>query len=132
MEINKSKVLVVEDAEIAQKFATMTLHDLGCEVHVAETGFEAIKMANQNIYDIILMDLGLPDIDGLKVTETIRKIEGNNRNTPVVALTAHSENKDGINNKQNCLKVGMNDYIEKPLTREIAEKMLEKFLQKLA
>jgi len=128
METSNGRVLVVEDVKVAQKVAIIMLNALGYEVDTADNGAQALELVSHRIYDIIFMDLGLPDIDGLTVAETIRKKEGQNRHSIIIALSAHSENENGIDNKKNCLDAGMDDYIEKPLTKELALKVLQKFL----
>lgn len=130
MNTPKYQALLVEDSKIAQKVAIITLAGLNCTVDTADMGGQAIEMVSKKNYDIILLDLGLPDIDGVAVTEAIRKMEGQARHTPIIALTAHSENEDGVDNKGACLKAGMDDYIEKPIKQEVALELLEKYVHK--
>ncbi len=121
----KVRVLLVEDDLIAQKLAVYMLNDFGCQVDIAATGFKALELANTNSYQVIFMDMGLPDIDGLTVTETIRTQAGN-QNIPIIALTAHSKN---ILYDQ-CMASGITEFVSKPLTAEIADKILYTYLQK--
>ena len=121
------KIMLVEDILIAQKLTTLTLKKLGCDIDTADTGSQAIKLYNENQYDLIFMDLGLPDIDGLTVTENIRKIENDKKQqVPIVALTAHTDNDC----KKACHKCGINDILEKPLTEEHAQQVIDKFIIK--
>src|SRR6185369_15432786 len=90
MEI-KYKILLVEDVKIAQKFAVMIFEAINCEVDTADTGAQAIELFNKKKYNLIFMDLGLEDMDGLTVTEAIRRMEKIDERVPIIALTAHSE-----------------------------------------
>lgn len=127
MENFNYKILLVEDAEIAQKFATLIFKELGCDVYRVSTGTEAIEQARKNQYQIILMDLGLPDIDGFAATKEIRKIQAN-ENVLIIALTTHSTEED----KEHCFAVGMNDIIIKPISLEKAKNMLQKYSEKIS
>ena len=126
MDNKKYTVLVVEDVIFQQKIIRMILEELLCELDIAGTGAEALEFASKNNYDLIFMDLGLGDTDGLTVTEHIRNTEGKNQDTPIIALTAHGE--DEIRNR--CFQVGMNDFSNKPITQEIAQAMLNKHVYK--
>ena len=120
----KHKVLMVEDLKIAQKVAKLILsNDLGCAVDIAETGAQALELANKNSYDLIFMDLGLPDIDGLTVTETIRKNDYQ-PTVPIIALTAHG----GDDCKTRCMEVGMNDFVVKPIRVEDGSRLIDKYI----
>ena len=127
MDVLKKSILLVEDSKLAQKMAVMVLKPFGCEIYTADTGAEAIIQFKARIYDLILMDLGLPDIDGYTVTETIRELkEKRHTHTPIVALTANAENEF----RENAKKAGMDDFISKPLTVEKAEDLLAKYSAK--
>ena len=87
------KILVVEDIKIALKMALIILQELGCEVHTAASGIQSLDLVRAHHYDVIFMDLGLPDIDGLTLTETIRKLNDSELERDkalIVALTACS------------------------------------------
>jgi len=127
MDGSKKCILLVEDNKLAQKMAAMALKSLGCEIHTANTGAEAITQFKARSYDLIFMDLGLPDMDGYTVTETIRELEKKRQTrTPIVALTAHTEDEF----RQNAKKAGMDDFLAKPLTKAKAADMLAKYLTK--
>lgn len=120
----KYKILMVEDLKVAQKVAKLMLtNDLDCNVDIAETGAQALDLAHKNNYDLILMDLGLPDIDGLTVTETIRKNEYQ-PDVPIIALTAHG----GEDCKLRCMEAGMNDFIVKPIRVEDGSRLIDKYI----
>ena len=92
----RHQVLVVEDNPIAQRVAKSLLTQSSCQVDVASNGQEALNLWKQNEYDLIFMDIGLPDMDGYQVTHHIRVQEvTKNRHIPIIALTAHvgEENK---------------------------------------
>lgn len=120
------KILVVEDIKIALKMALIVLQELGCEVDTATSGIQSLELIKKNHYDVIFMDLGLPDIDGLTLTETIRKIKEEDqlidKKTLIIALTAHGETL-----KEDCLQAGMDDFIEKPLTKEASLKVFRTY-----
>lgn len=120
----KYKVLMVEDLKVAQKVAKLMLtNDLDCNVDIAETGAQALDLADKNDYDLILMDLGLPDIDGLTVTETIRKSDRQPQ-VPIIALTAHGSEDC----KTRCIEVGMDDFIVKPIRVEDGSRLINKYI----
>ncbi len=124
MTTQQYKVLLVEDIKVALRFATHILSTLGCKVDAAETGTQAMKKMNENSYDLIFMDLGLPDMDGLAVTQWIRQRNDGKSRTPIVALTAHDTPED----RESCFKAKMEDFIIKPLTIEKAKYILEKYV----
>lgn len=106
------KVLLVEDHEINMFMATTILEEWNCVVDTAYNGVQAIEKAKSNNYDIILMDVRMPEMDGLQATSYIRnelKIS-----VPIIALTANAIKGDN----DACFQVGMNDYITKPFKQE--------------
>lgn len=118
---NKHRVLLVEDNAIISRISKDLLERLNCKVDIAETGSEALQLAKEWRYDLVLLDIGLPDIDGYTVAEKIRLPKSNiNSQAPIIAITAHSEDEE----RKRCLEVGMNRMITKPLTQEIAEAIL--------
>ncbi len=120
-----SRVLLVEDNLIAAKLAQNVLSNLNCRIDKAKAGKEALLCVEKNHYDLILMDVGLPDMDGSEVTRRIRLKQGqHNRSVPIIGLTAHIE----IEKKQSCLANGMNAVYTKPLTPEKAREMLNVFI----
>ena len=127
MDTLKYKILLVEDVQIAQTMASLVLKSAGCEVHLATTGKEAADQATQESFDMIFMDLGLPDIDGFSTTEAIRKseIKGRKKRVPIIALTAH----EGEHVEVTCLDAKMDDFLAKPLTEEKVMQMLHKYIK---
>lgn len=117
------KVLLVEDTPIARMAARNILNEQYCEVIEAETGEKAIELFQQDNYDLVLMDIGLPKKDGIEATEEIRTWERStkkNTTTPVIALTAHVDES----NQAQCLKAGMDAVYTKPLDEMTLEKIL--------
>ncbi|HEY0142679.1 MAG TPA: ATP-binding protein [Thermoanaerobaculia bacterium] len=102
------RVLLVEDNEVNQEFVSEALRRVGHTVILAGNGSEALDLLAREPFDIVFMDVQMPDIDGLEVTRRYR--EGGGK-TPVVALTAHSGRED----RDRCLAVGMNDVLTKPV-----------------
>ena len=104
-------ILLAEDNEINQKVAKMLLTRSGHKVDLASNGREALAAYRKNSYDMILMDVQMPEVDGLETTRQIRQMEGNKRHIPIIAMTAHAMPVD----RQNCMAAGMDDYLTKPL-----------------
>ena len=106
------KILVVEDVAIARNVMGLVLERINCNADMAESGIEALKLFFENEYDLVLMDIGLPDLNGVTVTKLIRNFGNkNSSNIPVIAVTAHSEEMY----KQDCQDAGMDDFIVKPI-----------------
>lgn len=120
-----SRILVVEDNPVAIKVAQGILSDLNCQVDQVEDGKTAVSAIEKNLYDLILMDIGLPDGDGCEVTRRIRlKQWQRNPSVPIVGLTAHISDEK----KRQCLQNGMNAIYAKPLTTTKASEILNAFL----
>lgn len=107
-------VLVVEDNQINRTIAVEMLVGIGCETVEASDGAEAQKLAGQRVFDLILMDISMPRIDGISATRQIRDAAGPNRLTPIVALTAHALPKD----IERFRHAGMTGVLVKPLSRK--------------
>jgi PAS domain S-box/PAS domain S-box len=119
------KMLLVEDNVIAARTTKAILQSLDCVVDVANCGKEAIDLFEPGKYNLIYMDIGLPDINGNQVTEKIREIEGTTeKKVPIIALSAHVD----ANIKATCIKCGMNDVLSKPLLRDKAQQVIKTFI----
>ncbi|WP_347251832.1 response regulator [Legionella sp.] len=119
------RVLVVEDNPIAQTVAKSILAQLNCQADIAESGNKAVEMWKAGAYDLIFMDIGLPDIDGYQVTHLIRVQElAKKSHTPIIALTAHV----GDENKKRCIDAGMNAVLTKPLTVKSCTDIVDAFI----
>jgi len=119
------RILVAEDNEINVKLAELVLTDVSLEVDVAENGRVAVDKAGANHYDLILMDVQMPEMDGLEATRVIRSIEGK-ADLPILAMTASAFEKD----RQACMEAGMNDFISKPFDRTDLFSKIIKWLSK--
>ncbi|MBC7901900.1 MAG: response regulator [Gemmatimonadaceae bacterium] len=106
------KILLVEDNHMNQKLALAILHDLGVQPTLAENGAVAITSLSENEYDLILMDIQMPGMDGYEAVRIIRKEK--EIKTPIVAMTAHALPGE----RENCIRLGMNDYLSKPFSEK--------------
>jgi CheY-like chemotaxis protein len=123
------QVLVVEDTASAQFCCKMALGMLEhVEVSIAESGEDAIMQVLEQDFDVILMDIGLPKMDGLATAQKIRQLNSHKKDTTIIALTAHEE--DSI--KDQCFEAGMNDFLCKPFTFDKARYVADNYLALLA
>ena len=121
------RILLVEDDLINQELAKMLLEDTGLLIDLAENGRQAINLAQRENYALILMDLQLPELDGLTATRIIRQLP-NHAGTPIIAMTANTFTED----RQRCEQVGMNDFIAKPFDPDQLFATILKWLARLA
>lgn len=120
-----AKILVAEDYFINQELIRDILELMECEVDIAEDGLETLKMYTKKEYDLILMDVQMPNLDGYDTTKEIRKREGQtNKRIPIIALTASALAEDS----KKCLEAGMDAYLTKPLDIEKLEQTLKKYI----
>jgi len=107
------KILLAEDNQINSAVAIGILEKLGYSAKTVESGIEAIKELSNNHYDLVLMDIQMPEMDGFEATEIIRNTTSSVRNhsVPIIAMTAHA----GKSYKDKCIASGMNGYISKPI-----------------
>lgn len=113
-------VLVAEDNDINRFIIEKMLLDWGLNADFAATGTEAVDMSSKKKYDIILMDIEMPDMNGYRATEIIRQFDNETKNIPIIAMTGHA--MTGEQNK--CILAGMNDYISKPFKPEELKKKI--------
>ena len=118
------KILLVEDDKINQMVAEHLLNKLGYTIKIANDGVKAVETLKKQKYDLVLMDIQMPVMDGYKATQNIRQTESINRETPIIALTAHAMKGD----REKCLEAGMNDYLPKPILQSTLKKVLEQWL----
>lgn len=119
-------VLLVEDNLMSQKVANIMLKEFGCNVSLAESGYEAINKIQQKKFDLIFLDIGLPDMDGCALAQEILSSDNKNKNTPMIALTAHALEED----RKLFLQAGMSDILVKPITFDSARSILLKWTDK--
>ena len=122
------KILLVEDDEDSYDMLTDRLEHKGYEVALATTGEEALEMADDASYDLILMDIRLPGFDGYEATERIRERSDGDRRIPVIALTAHALEED----REKALEAGCDDYHAKPVHFSKLLKQMESLLDEHA
>jgi CheY-like chemotaxis protein len=115
------RILLAEDNAVNQKLALRILQQMGYRADVASNGVEAIESIQRQTYDVILMDVQMPEMDGLDATREIRKLADVNQ-PHIVAMTANALEGD----REMCLAAGMNDYISKPIrVHELVDALLK-------
>jgi len=124
-ELDGVRVLLVEDNPVNQKVAIRMLQKLGCVVELAENGQQALEKLERASYDIVLMDMQMPVMDGLTATRLLRQREQQTgHHQVVIALTANAMQTD----RELCLEAGMDDYLSKPLTLDALQVMLFRWI----
>ncbi|HEY0591315.1 MAG TPA: response regulator, partial [Thermoanaerobaculia bacterium] len=118
------RILVAEDHPVNQRLALRQLEKLGFGADVAANGRAAVEAVQKKRYDLILMDLSMPEMDGMEATRAIRRMEGTAPGIPIVALTANALAGD----RARCLAAGMNDYLSKPVTEAQLGATIEKWV----
>jgi CheY-like chemotaxis protein/HPt (histidine-containing phosphotransfer) domain-containing protein len=126
--INPLNILLVEDDAINQKVIAKILKEIGHKVDSASNGIEALEMFKEEKYDAILMDIQMPQMDGIEATSRIKKIElsGQYKHTPIIALTAYALQGD----RERFLSLGMDEYVSKPIQIKELNCALEKVTEK--
>lgn len=118
------RVLLVEDSPTNRAVVEAFLEGLPIDLEMAENGKEGLEKAAETVYDLVLMDMAMPVMDGLTSSREIRKLPGLNGKCPIVALTANAMASD----RQRCLSAGMNDYLAKPLKLDTLVNMVSTWL----
>lgn len=122
------QILLAEDNPVNQETATTMLSKLGHTIVVANNGREALELLAQRQFDLVFMDVQMPEMDGMTATGKIREGEtATGQHVPIVAMTAHAMKGD----EERCLAAGMDDYIAKPIRRKaiatVVARVVEKF-----
>ena len=121
--------MLAEDNPLNQKVAVGLLREAGHEITVVNNGLEAVAALSAGTFDIVLMDVQMPEMDGLAATQLIRQNEGETGgHTPIIALTAHAMKGD----RERCLAAGMDDYISKPIDRKKILALIEELTDREA
>jgi signal transduction histidine kinase/CheY-like chemotaxis protein len=105
------RILLAEDNQVNQMLVTAILARAGARADIAGNGLEAIEAMRSRAYDVVLMDMRMPDLDGLEATRRIRELGGTPSRVPIIALTANATQED----RRRCLEAGMNDFMAKPI-----------------
>jgi len=117
-------ILIAEDNIINQMVIKSMLEKLQCHINLANNGRQAVEKYTASVPDIVLMDISMPEMDGIEATAKIRKIqEASNRHIPIIGVTAHALKED----RQRCLDAGMDDYLSKPVKIEPLSTILKKW-----
>lgn len=123
---SSARILVAEDNIVNQQVAVGILKKLGFAAEVATNGIDALKALESIPFDLVLMDVQMPEMDGFEATRCIRdpKISVLNRKIPIIAMTAHAMQGD----REKCLEAGMDDYVSKPVSIQALADVLDKWL----
>lgn len=122
MNKTKPQILVVDDVALNREFANIILQQLGYEVTEARDGAEALAALSEAPFDLILMDIEMPVMDGFTAVSRIRETDSR---TPILAFTTQ-------NNREQCLSVGMNDHLAKPVDLEQVKEKVQFWLKRAA
>ncbi len=122
----KARILLAEDNEINQAVALKILEKFGYRADVARNGKEAVQALEREAYDLVLMDVQMPEMDGYEATAVIRDPASAvlDHGIPVIAMTAHAMEGD----REKCLEAGMDDYIAKPVNPKAVAEVIERWL----
>jgi PAS domain S-box-containing protein len=119
------RVLLAEDNRVNQKLAKVVLEKLGCQVTVVANGARAVAAWSEQEFDVVLMDVEMPEMDGFDATTEIRRREQDSKqHIPIIAMTAHAM----VGDRERCLEAGMDDYLSKPVRMDQIRTMLTKTL----
>ena len=121
------KILLIEDNLLNQKVVIFNLKKFNYDIKGVTNGKVALEEVKKSRYDLILMDIMLPEMNGFEITEEIRKYEKENNiepPVPIIALTANTYDND----REKCFVAGMNEYLAKPFTSEQLIEMIHKFI----
>jgi signal transduction histidine kinase/ActR/RegA family two-component response regulator len=127
-EKNAPRILIVEDNVINQKVTVKILDKHGCKSEVAANGRKALEAMRCNTYDVVLMDLQMPEMDGFEATKTIRDPSGGclSPHVPIIALTANAQEET----RHKCLNAGMDDFLAKPVSPNVLMGKIRQWIQK--
>lgn len=126
-EYAQSCILVAEDEMVNQMVVEHFLHHIGFNMTLVETGVEAVALAKAERFDLILMDIQMPEMDGFEASQQIRNIEYC-KTVPIIAISANDIN----NERERCIQVGISDFLPKPYTYDELYAMMFKWLSEKA
>ena len=119
------KILLAEDNLINQKVAIRTLMSAGYDVDAVMNGEQAVRAFTQYDYNLILMDIQMPDVDGFEATKMIRAMKEPKNKVPIIAITAHAL----VGDRERCIEAGMDEYVAKPMVARHIIKLIDHFLK---
>lgn len=122
----KKRILLAEDNLDTQELMKDFVEFIDCTLHVASNGEETLEKWKTGKYDLILMDINMPKMNGFQTTQEIRKLENGKSHTPIMALTASAV----VSDHEECLRAGMDDYLIKPITISMFEEKLTEIFTK--
>ncbi len=108
---NELPILLVEDEPVNRELGASMVKSMGYDVFCAKDGFSALELAKENHFGVVLLDIGMPGMDGFAAAKALRKQEGHDQHTPIIAVTANASPEY----RQRCLEAGMDDFLPKPL-----------------
>ncbi len=118
-----TRILLAEDNPTNRKLALTLLKKAGYSVDAVEDGRKALAAMKRASYNLVLMDVQMPEMDGFEATKAIRQMEGDTKHTPIVAMTAHAMAGD----RERCLAAGMDDYVSKPINTQALIQTIERW-----
>jgi len=124
-EFESVHLLLAEDSATNRRVIKASLSKMGLQVDTAENGLEAVNLAMEKEYDLILMDLAMPEMDGLEATRKIRSGDGKNANSRIIAITANAFEED----RERCFAAGMNEFVSKPINIQSFRRKIQRWLQ---
>ena len=117
------KILVAEDNPVNQKLVQLVLARMGYKADLVENGLKAVLAVELSRYDILFMDLHMPEMDGLQATARIRRTIQADRQPRIIAMTADAL----VGDREKCINAGMDDYVGKPIRSEEVQSMIERW-----
>ncbi len=120
-------ILLAEDDSVNRTVISRMLKERGYKVDTANSGIEVLELHSKNKYNVILMDIHMPEMDGIQTAQCIREREGTNYHTPIIAITAHALQGD----RERFLELGMDEYIPKPVRMEEMFRVIEEVYVKI-
>ena len=122
MVMSQARILLAEDNPVNQRVAQRILNKAGIEPTIVENGQLALEAVKATAFDLVLMDMQMPEMDGLEATRLIRQLDEDRNQVPIIAMTANAMQGD----REQCLKAGMDDYLSKPVNaRELLDKVAQ-------
>ena len=119
-------ILIAEDNQTNQLIISRMLEKMGLKFHIAANGKEVLAALRLNMFDLVLMDCQMPEMDGYEATREIRKLEWTSKNIPIIALTANAV----VGDAKMCIEAGMNEFLTKPIKRQTLEAVLRSYLKR--